>query len=73
MSYRIRVHETKNDTKGSVNGCRFATAEEADRAGSELGSRWFGFSHYAVEECDDPPNYEFPGDISRPRPIGSAS
>lgn len=69
MSFRIRVYESKADKVGAINGIRFATADEADRSGVELGSRWFGFDRYAVEECDEPVTYTFPAGESRPTPL----
>ena len=47
----------------------FATADEADRAGDELLSRWTTPSAHCVIEVDLPVNYEFPVGTPRPRPL----
>jgi hypothetical protein len=53
----------------ATNACRFATIDEADRAGWELLSRWFAPETFEVRYSDDAVNYEFPADIARPRSI----
>lgn len=54
----------------SSNALRFATADEAERAGDELLSRWtVPLSARATETPDEPVNYEFPIGASRPRPV----
>ena len=47
------------EAKLSFNGCVFATAEEADGAGSELMSRWYVPVGYEVIAVEDTPNYIF--------------
>jgi len=51
----------------NTNAVRFATREEADRAGSSLLSRWFVPTGFEVRESTDPVNYEFPegGSLTR--------
>lgn len=67
MSYAVFV-EIKGE-KPTTNGCRYATEEEAKRAGSELLSRWWVPTGFHVEETNDPVNYEFPEGHPRPFPL----
>lgn len=53
----------------SSNALRFATKDEALRAGSELLSRWTVPDAHRAVESNESVNYEFPTTISRPRPI----
>jgi len=66
MSYKTEV---KVDGSWSTNSCRFATEDEATRAGHELLSRWWVPTDSRAAESSDPVNYEFPADIGRPRPL----
>ena len=68
MSYKYGVHESEN-SKPCFNACAFATKEEAERAARELFSRWYAPHSWSIHESDEPVNYEFPGDIGRPRAI----
>lgn len=69
MSYAVYVKLPNEEP--ATNAVRFATAEEADRAGAELLSRWFVPTGYEVRESDDPVNYEYPEGGDRPRPVKS--
>lgn len=51
------------------NGLRFATKDEAERAGQELLSRWFLPTDSRATESEDPVNWEFPVEAPKPRPI----
>lgn len=55
------------------NALRFATMEEAERSASSLATRWALVRDTRVVASDDPPNYEFPADASRERPIGTGA
>lgn len=70
MSYKMEVR-TVNDPKFYGNACAFATEDEALRAGDELMGRWLLVVKYRAVESDEPVNYEFPPEASRPRPIRS--
>lgn len=67
MSYAVYVKLPGESD--ATNGVRFATKEEADRAGHELLSRWFVPVGFEVRETDDDVNYVFPESASRPEPI----
>lgn len=70
MSFRTEVNTTQDPADVfTSNACRYATADEADRAGAELASRWFAVRTWRVTESTDPVNYAFPADKSRPEPI----
>ena len=56
--------------KPATNAVRFATKEEAERAGHELLSRWFAPTGFEVRETEDKINYEFPENASRPVSLG---
>ena len=51
-----------------TNAVRFATAEEANRAGEELLGRWIAPTGFDVRESEDAVNYVFQGTIG-PVPI----
>ena len=55
--------------KPTTNGVRFATEEEAQRAGHELLSRWYAPSGFEVRETEDAVNYTFPVEAARPQRI----
>lgn len=68
MSWKTEVETPRGHW--STNALRFATKEEAERAGDELLSRWMvPLSSRATETPDEPVNYEFPVGADRPRPI----
>ena len=50
----------------ATNRVAFATKDEAERAGHELLSRWFGPDNFLVRESDEPVNYAFPVGANRP-------
>ena len=54
-SYRVGVDV--GEPHFSFNAVRFATEAEADRAGSDLLSRWFVARDYLVLPSPDAPNY----------------
>ena len=54
----------------ATNALRFATTEEAQRAGEELLSRWFAPTGFEVREMADDVNYEFLVGQQRPKPLG---
>ena len=70
MSFAVYVHLTGE--RPVTNAVRFATREEADRAGSELLSRWYAPTGFDVRESTDAVNYEFPETAKRPIPINVA-
>ena len=50
--------EMNDNGKWITNGIRFATKEEADKYGFDLGMRWMGMPEPARSaEFDDPVNY----------------
>lgn len=51
------------------NSCRFATKEEAEAAGHELLSRWFGPTDSRAVESTDEVNYVFDFDLYKPKMI----
>lgn len=53
----------------ATNAIRFATKDEAERAGEELLSRWYAPTDSRAAESDDEVNYEFPEGADRPREI----
>lgn len=54
----------------SSNALRFSTADEAERAGDELLSRWtVPISARATETPDEPVTHMFPLGESRPSPM----
>lgn len=55
MSYKVVCVE-RGSTTGVSNAQRFATEEEAQRAGKELESRWMAMPLWHVEPSDDPVN-----------------
>lgn len=59
MSFAVRcwTHGDRPDSQGATNACRFATHDEASRAGEELYSRWMSLDRYVVEESQDAVNY----------------
>jgi hypothetical protein len=68
MSYKMEVETPRG--QWSSNALRFATKEEAERAGDELLSRWtVPLSSRATETPDEPVNYEFPTWADRPLPL----
>ena len=67
MSFAVYVL-LKNE-RPATNAVRFATFEEAERAGNELLSRWYVPTGFEVREMADDVNYEFPESVSRPQPI----
>lgn len=60
-----------NSGQWCANGCRFATRDEALRAGDELASRWLLVRDWRATPSADPVNYEFPVECSRPRSLRS--
>ena len=68
MSYAVYVKLPGE--KPATNAVRFATAEEADRAGHELLGRWFAPTGFEVRESENQVNYEFPEGASRPKSLG---
>jgi hypothetical protein len=69
ISFKVEVLAF-GEREYASNGQRFATADEAEDAGAELFSRWFGAAAYRVAESDDDVNYAFnPKTDSRPVPI----
>lgn len=68
MSWKMEVESPKG--QWSSNALRFATKDEAERAGDELLSRWFvPISARATETPDDAVTYMFPLGAVRPFPI----
>lgn len=61
--------EVKVGNEWGSNALRFATEDEAKRAGDELLSRWLAPTDARAVESTDPVNYEFPVGIDRPRRI----
>lgn len=57
------------DNEWSTNALRFATKEEAEKAGIELLSRWWVPIDSRAAESNDPVNYRFDETINRPVPI----
>ena len=57
--------------KWATNALRFATREEAEKAGVELLSRWFVPTDSRAAESNDPVNYRFDDAIFRPVPISA--
>lgn len=57
------------DNEWSSNSLRFATKEEAEKAGIELLSRWWVPIDSRAAESNDPVNYRFDETINRPVPI----
>ena len=57
------------DGKWASNSCRFATKDEAERAGVELLSRWFMPTDSRAAESEDAVNYVFPLDAPRPESL----
>jgi hypothetical protein len=55
-SFKLMVKGV-GDTLYVSNACRFATAEEVERYGQNLLSRWFGADDCKVEPSDDEVNY----------------
>ena len=55
--------------KWATNSLRFATKEEAERAGVELLSRWYVPSGSRAAESEDPVNYTFKAGTARPEAI----
>ena len=70
MSYKYGVYGV-GETRMSFNGCAYSTREEAQRAGLELQSRWFGMEGFDVVESDEPVNYIFPLCSYRPYSVTS--
>lgn len=70
MSYAVYV-QLPNE-QPATNAVRFATSEEAERAGNELLSRWFAPIGFEVRESSDPVNYRFPETASRPERIADS-
>jgi hypothetical protein len=68
MSFKVAVRAVGENTF-CQNGCAFATYGEADNAGSELLSRWFGADEYKVVESDQPVNYRWDADKGRGVPL----
>ena len=56
MAFRTAVY-VRGESNPSYNSLVFATAEEAERYGSDLYSRWTMCERTAVESCDGKPNY----------------
>ena len=67
MSFAVFVHLPGE--KPATNAVRFATEDEAQRAGSELLDRWFAPSGFEVRAMEELVNYEFPIGASRPQHI----
>jgi hypothetical protein len=42
------------------NGCRYRTADEAERSAIDLASRWLAVREWRVVHSDDEPNQEGP-------------
>lgn len=53
----------------STNGCRYATKEEAEAAGTELLSRWYVPTASRAAESTDPVNWRFDFEAYKPEPI----
>ena len=66
MSWKFNV---LSDGAWASNAQRFATQDEAARAGVELMTRWSVPEGIATEESDEVVNYEFPEGTDRPRPF----
>lgn len=64
MSYAVWV-KLKGEPP-ATNAVRFATEDEATRAGHELLSRWWVPESFEVRESEDAVNYEFPEGAQRP-------
>lgn len=60
MSYKVAV-KVQGEPGFSYNAQRFSTREEAEKAGSDLMSRWIAVERYEVQESPDPANYRFEG------------
>lgn len=56
-----------------TNSLRFATKDEAERAGVELLDRWYVPTDSRAAESDDEINAEFPVGTSRPNLIEKAA
>lgn len=65
MSYKTEVLVGR---EWGSNALRFATKDEAERAGVELLSRWLVPSESRAVESTDPVNYKFPKGDARPTP-----
>jgi hypothetical protein len=57
-SYKVEV-QTFGETKWSTNAIRFATQDEADKAGVDLAHRWTMLENWRVAPSDDPVNYKW--------------
>lgn len=55
LSYKLACWD-KSGGKAAYNGLRFATAEECERYGKELYSRWMGLDRFEVHTSTDPVN-----------------
>lgn len=59
MSFKYEVHGSGDPVGHFVaNGLRFATADEAEQYGHDLGMRWFGFDEGRVAESTDPVTHQ---------------
>jgi 2'-5' RNA ligase len=58
QSYKVAV-KAHGENTFSYSGQRFATSEEAQKAGGELRSRWMGMDSFEVQPSEDEPNYKF--------------
>ncbi len=54
LSYAVGCKTNKNETRWSTNAMRYATKEEAEKAGADLFSRWTALAEYCVLPTFDP-------------------
>jgi hypothetical protein len=54
------------DGKWATNALRFATQDEAEKAGRELLSRWWVPTDSRAAQSDEPVNYVFDDAVGRP-------
>ena len=59
------------DGEWATNALRFATQDEAEKAGRELLSRWWVPTDSRAAVSSDPVNYRFDNESYRPVPICS--
>lgn len=68
VSWAMEVHTSRDDA-WTGNACRYATKDEAERAGRELLSRWIVPDDSRAVPSTDPVNYKFPVGDDRPSRI----
>lgn len=58
-SYKVECRSSAAEKSYASNALRFATLDEADKAGVELEGRWLGLYDWRVAPSDDPVNYKW--------------